>query len=88
MERHDVTYLEYNNFKNYAQWEVKPAIKHVKGLHQGDPLSPMFILAMNPLQRLLDLATQQGLLTSIGANPAKLRTSLFADAMLFIRPVA
>jgi hypothetical protein len=82
MERHDVTYLEYNNFKNYAQWEVKPAIKHVKVLRQEDPLSPMFILAINPLQRLLDLA-------SIGANPAKLRTSLFADdAMLFIRPVA
>jgi hypothetical protein len=45
----------------------------------------LFILAMDPLQKLLDMTTQQGLLTLIGANPIKLRTSLYADdAMLFL----
>lgn len=63
-------------------------IKHRRGLRQGDPLSPMlFILAMDPLQRLLDKATEQGVLSPIGSGPIKIRTSLYADdAALFIRP--
>jgi hypothetical protein len=63
-------------------------IRHGRGLRQGDPLSPMlFILAMDPLQRMLEKATQAGLLTPIGAEPIKFRTSLYADdAALFIRP--
>jgi hypothetical protein len=54
------------------------------------PLSPMlFIIAMDPLQQLLHLATQEGLLNPIGAAMVKLGTSLYADdAALFIRPVA
>jgi hypothetical protein len=64
-------------------------IKHAKGLHHGDPLLPMlFILAMDPLQKMLDLATQQGLLSLIGEDPIMMRTSLYVDdAMLFLRPV-
>jgi hypothetical protein len=64
--------------------------KHRRGLWQGDPLSPLlFILAMNPLQRLLELATQEGLLHPIGADPVKMRTSLYADDIaLFLRPHA
>lgn len=63
-------------------------IKHRRGLRHGDPLSPMlFILAMDPLQRVLDKATAHGLLQPIGTDPIKLRTSLFADdAALFLRP--
>lgn len=61
-----------------------------RGLRQGDPLSPMlFILAMDPLQRILHRATQAGVLNPIGEDPIKLRTSLYADdAALFIRPTA
>jgi hypothetical protein len=63
-------------------------IKHCRGLRQGDPLSPvLFILAMDPLQRLLDKATEHGLLSTIGADPIRMRTSLYADdAALFIKP--
>jgi retron-type reverse transcriptase len=63
-------------------------IRHRRGPQQGDPLSPMlFILAMDPLQRMLDKATHVGLLNPIGAEPIKFRTSLYADdAALFVHP--
>ena len=71
------------------------AFSHARGVRQGDPLSPMlFILAMDPLQRLLDRATDHGILTPlrITAAPlpittAKWRTSMYADdAAIFISP--
>ena len=62
---------------------------HSTGLRQGDPLSPMlFILAMEPLQLMLNKATEQGLLTPINSRKATLRTSLFADdAAILLNPV-
>jgi hypothetical protein len=56
--------------------------------NRWDPLSPMlFIIAIDPLQKLLDKPTQMGLLHPIGTDPVKLRTSLYADdAALFVRP--
>jgi mannosylglycoprotein endo-beta-mannosidase len=62
-------------------------IKHHRGIHQGDPLSSMlFILAMDPLRCLLDQATRHGLLNPIGANPIRMRTSLYVDDVaMFVR---
>jgi hypothetical protein len=64
-------------------------VQHGRGLRQGDPLSLMiFILIMDPPQRLLDTTTQAGLLSPIGVDPIKLRMSLYADdAAMFLRPV-
>ena len=65
-----------------------PSFRHAKGVRQGDPLSPMlFILAMDPLQRLLDQATQQGILTPLPLTATKWRISMYADdAAIFINP--
>ncbi|KAJ1286483.1 hypothetical protein BS78_03G355400 [Paspalum vaginatum] len=47
----------------------------------------LFILAIDPLQRILDLATQHGILTPLPLTAAKLRTSLYADAAaIFVNP--
>jgi hypothetical protein len=77
-------------FRILLNGEPGKPIKHVRRLQQGDPLSPMlFILAMHPLQSLLEKATQDGLLTPIGGNPVKMRISLYADdAILFLHPTA
>ena len=49
----------------------------------------LFILAMDPIQKILDQATLQGLLTPIGTDPIRIRTSLYADdAAVFIRPTS
>lgn len=66
-----------------------PSFSHGRGVRQGDPLSPMlFILAMDPLQRLLDLATQQGILSPLPPTAARWRISMYADdAAIFTNPI-
>lgn len=47
----------------------------------------MFILSMEPLQRLLGLATVHGILTPLASKAARLCMSMYAnDAALFINP--
>jgi len=66
-----------------------PSFTHARGVHQRDPLSPMlFILAMDLLQRLLDLVTRQGILTPLPLTAAKWTASMYADdAAIFINPI-
>jgi hypothetical protein len=60
-------------------------IKHERGMQQGDPLSP---IAMDLLQRLLNVATEKGVLHPISARAKGIKTSLYADdASIFISPM-
>lgn len=70
--------------------EPGPRIRHLRGVRQGDPLSPMiFLLAMEPLHRIFQLAQSKGLLHHLQQDCANFRMSLYADdAALFIAPKA
>ena len=63
---------------------------HGRGLRQGDPLSPLlFILAIDPLHRLHQEATDQGILSKLRGRAARLRLSMYADdAVIFAKPTA
>lgn len=47
-----------------------------------------FILAIDPLQRILDLSTQESLLSPLNNRAARMRMSLYADdTTTFINPI-
>lgn len=64
-------------------------IHHAKGVRQGDPISPfLFILAMEPLQHLIDKAVENNILSHLRGRISPVRASLYADDVaLFINPV-
>jgi hypothetical protein len=61
---------------------------HGRGLRQGDPLSTLlFVLAIDPLQRLLHLATEAGIMSIVSKARTRLRTSMYVDdAIIFVKP--
>jgi len=65
-----------------------PPIKHLRGVRQGDSLSPMlFIIAMDVLHKLLAKASTDGVLRPLQIPEIKFHCSLYADdVILFIRP--
>jgi hypothetical protein len=67
---------------------VKP-IKHERDLRQGDPISPMlFILTMDPLQRLLIIVAEKGIMHSISPRAKGIKASLYTDdASIFVSPI-
>jgi hypothetical protein len=63
-------------------------IKHECGLRQGDPISPMLIiLVIDPLQRILQLVAEGGVLHPITSRSRGIKASLYDDdAAIFVRP--
>ena len=66
-----------------------PPIRHGRGFRQGDPISPLlFVLAIDPLHTILDLATRKGIIHKIRGRGTMVRTSLYADdAAVFMAPI-
>lgn len=62
--------------------------KHGRGFRQGDPLSPMlFVLTIDPLHKMIEVAANKGLLHQILPRAAMMRCPLYADdAAIFANP--
>lgn len=82
--------LDTTSSKVLVNGQPMQGIKQARGVRQGDPLSPLlFILAIDPLQRIIEVASQKGVLKSVLPKAANLRCSLYADdAAVFSHPSA
>jgi hypothetical protein len=68
--------------------EPGPPIWHLRGLRQGDPLSPMlFVLFINTLNRVLAKAKELGMLRRVANRELVTTVSLYADdVVIFCHP--
>ena len=67
-----------------------PALQSCTGVDssRGTPSPPPFFLAIDPLHKILDLATRKGLVHMLHGQGAIMRTSLYADdAAVFVAPI-
>lgn len=64
------------------------AIRHGKGMWQGDPLSFfLFIMEMDSLQRLLDKEIELGMISKLRGKGVCFRTSMYTDnTTVFVNP--
>ena len=64
------------------------SIRHLRGVRQGDSLSPLlFIISMDVLHRLFLKASHDGVLCKMEPSEIRYQCSLYADdVILFIRP--
>lgn len=64
-------------------------IAHRRGLRQGIPCPPYFVLVMDTLNALIVKATDSGLLQPLSSRSIQHQISLYADdVVLFVRPIA
>jgi hypothetical protein len=78
----------YLNVMCAPQWYPAPADPAWKGPQTRDPLSPLlFVLAIEPLQQLINHATARNLPSKLGSKAARFKASLYADdATIFVKP--
>ena len=80
--------LSTSTTKVMVNGEPGDTIYNCKGLRQGDPISPMlFILTMEPMQRMMQLAVTRGVMEPLARVGMEKRLSIFADdVVLFVKP--
>ena len=71
-----------------TQWGASSEIQHLRGVRQGDSLSPLlFILAKEVLNLLIRKASRDGVLRSLELPSIKFCCILYADdVILFVKP--
>lgn len=77
--------LATSTTKVMVNGEPGDTIYNCKGIRQGDSLSPMlFILTMEQLQRLFEVAVDRGVLEPLATRGMKQRLSIYVDDVVLL----